>query len=149
MAKKKKTKRKTSASAKAKTGGRGRSRVATEAEAENKADIEALGTEYKAFHANKKAKSDPVPEAIKQKARKLIGKDVSYTAIANAAGVAIGTVKGWVGANAKPSTGNGSKKAGRPKKTGASEDRWIKIRLNGRELELLESDYLRLYGGEK
>lgn len=112
--------------------------------------MQVLATQYKAFKKENPAKSARVPESIKDQARKLHDAGQTYSAIAEACGVVLGSVKSWIDGPAAKATTNGKpgRKPGRSiQGASAAKGEWVTIRVDGRELDVRKADFWGLIGG--
>jgi hypothetical protein len=113
--------------------------------------LAALAEEYKAFKKEHPAKAARVPQSIKDQARSLHDARVTYSAIADACGITLGSIRAWIeGPAAKAAaTGTLGRRPGRPVQGGMAgmKKGWVTIRVEGRELEVQKGDFWELLKG--
>lgn len=118
--------------------------------------LNALATEYRTFKAANPAKAARVPESVKVQAKELYTGGATYSAIAMACGVAIGSARAWIEGSAV-AKGKPGRKPGRPvegtaavvAKMGVAKRMggWVTIRVEGRELDVRKGDFWDLLKG--
>lgn len=115
----------------------------------DKGALAALAEEYKAFKKENPAKAARVPQSIKDQARKLHDARVTYSAIADACGITLGSIRAWLEGPAAKAAAAGTlgRKPGRPGGMTGLKKGWVTIRVEGRELEVQKGDFWELLKG--
>lgn len=114
-------------------------------------ELETLVKEYRSFKAEHPARAARVPEAIKSKAQEIYKAGTPYSRVAEALDISPGAVKAWLGdAKAPKAKGKPGRKPGK-RIEGASgsgiKQGWVKIRVEGREVEVAKADFWDLLKG--
>jgi hypothetical protein len=119
--------------------------------ASGKDALAALAEEYKAFKKENPAKAARVPQSIKDQAKKLHDARVTYSAIAEACGITLGSIRAWIEGPAAKAAAAGTfgRGPGRPVQGGMAglKKGWVTIRVEGRELEVQKGDFWELLKG--
>lgn len=123
-----------------------------------KLSAEQIAKEYADFKKQHPEAVARLPAEFKQRVKKAYEDGVSISEIAKACKKSNQAVMNWLGKlKKKDSTrkGDGTRpiSASKPNKIldrnsariKGSEDRWVKIRVDGKEIEIRDSDYKRLY----
>lgn len=112
--------------------------------------LSALAAEYKIFKKANPAKAARVPLSIKTQAKALFDSGATYSAIAEACGVVVGSTRAWIeGPANKSNATQPGRGPGRPRQGASSvvKQGWVKIRVEGREVEVAKTDFWDLLKG--
>lgn len=112
--------------------------------------LETLATEYRAFKKENPAKAARVPPSIKDQAKKLHDGGETYSSIAEACGVALGSARAWIEGPASKATKAKGKPGRKPtaERQGASAGgSWVRVKIRGNEVQVAEADFLKLLKG--
>ena len=116
------------------------------------AAITTLAEKYKAFKVEHPGRAARVPGGIKDEARRLHNAGATYSGLADACGITQDSVRSWIEREKDKPAAKPGRKPGRPSKganlAGASvKGGWVKIRVEGREVEVAKADFWDLLKG--